>query len=318
VNARTIERDGWIFKVGGDGDADGIDRERLAALALDVVEGRAGRQVRRSRAATTRVAEFESAAPVDIFFKILEPPQGIAAIKRWFRGAGAEHIARISGALAASGISAPHVLLTGRERSSGRELVATLRVAGFMVPRHLGPRRESLARKRVVLSALGAEVARLHRAGFIHGDLTPFNVFVMPGEPPAIVFIDHERTRRPRFAFIRARLRNLVQLGHFDLAGLSNTDRMRAWLAYSAAGGAPARRLSRVAKMLARRIARDRARELRPPVAFVKLPFPWGKGKRVRSESVISFQNQTQPNPQPLPASGRGAAGTSAGKFTEG
>jgi hypothetical protein len=269
LNGRTIERGGWSFNVDGS-DAGGIDRDRLVTLALEVVEGRAGRQVRRSRAATTRVAEFEDLGPVDVFFKILEPPRGGTAIKRWFRGAGAEHIARVSKALSESGIAAPPILLTARERATRREIVATARVAGFMVPRHLGPRRESLAHKRLVLNALGAEVARLHRAGFIHGDLTPFNVFVLPGEPPPIVFIDHERTRRPRFAFRRAQLRNLVQLGHFDLAGLSNTDRMRVWRAYCAAGGAPARIFGRVARMLTRRIARDRAREHDRPVAIVE------------------------------------------------
>ncbi len=270
MNERTIERGGWYFKVHGSSGTDGIDRERLATLAIEVVAGRAGRQVRRSRAATTRVAEFSDATPADIFFRILEPWRGAATLKSWFRSAGAEHIAQISAALAASGIGAPPVLLTARELATGREIVATARVAGFMVPRHLGPRRESLARKRMVLNALGAEVARLHRAGFVHGDLTPFNVFVMPGEPPPIVFIDHERTRRPRFASARVRLRNLVQLGHFDLAGLSNTDRMRVWRAYCVAGGAPATTLKRVAKMLTRRIARDRARERDRPVAIVE------------------------------------------------
>jgi hypothetical protein len=270
VNERTIERGGWRFEVDGGRDADGIDRERLVTFAIEVAAGRAGRQVRRSRSATTRVAEFGDAAPVDVFFKVLEPPRGVAAIKRWFRSAGAEHIARISAALAAHGIGVPPVLLRGRELATGRELVVTARLAGFMVARHLGPRRDSLAHKRLVLNALGAQAARLHRAGFIHGDLTPFNVFVMPGEPPPIVFIDHERTRRPRFAFGRARLRNLVQLGHFDLAGLSNTDRMRVWRAYSAAGGAPAKTRRRVAKMLTRRIARDRARERDRPVALVE------------------------------------------------
>ncbi len=269
MNARTIESGGWSFKIDCS-DTDGIDRERLVTLALEVVAGRAGRQLRRSRAATTRVAEFGDHDAAEVFCKILEPARGVAAIKRWFRSAGAEHIARISATLAQRGISAPPALLTGRERATGREVVVTARVAGVMVPRHLGPRRQSLARKRQVLNALGAEVARLHCAGFIHGDLTPFNVLVMQGEPPPIVFIDHERTRRPRFASTRARLRNLVQLGHFDLAGLNNTDRMRVWRSYCAAGGAPARQLRRVVRMLARRIARDRAREQTRPVAIVE------------------------------------------------
>jgi len=270
VNGRTIERDGWSFKIDGSSGADAFDCERLVTLAVEVVAGRLGREVRRSRAAITRMVELRDSAPVDIFYKILERPRGVAAIKSWFRRGGAEHIARISAALAASGIGAPPVLLCGRELASGREIVATARVSGFMVPRFIGPRRESLARKRQVLSALGAEVARLHRSGFIHGDLTPFNVLVLPGEPPPIVFIDHERTRRPRFASARARLRNLVQLGHFDLAGLSDTDRMRVWQAYRAAGGAPAKTLRQVAKMLARRIARERARAHKPPVAMVE------------------------------------------------
>ena len=50
-------------------------------------------------------------------------------------------------------------------------------------------------RKRALLRALGSEVARLHRTGIVHGDLTPYNVFVTPGEPPCFIFLDHDRTR---------------------------------------------------------------------------------------------------------------------------
>ena len=68
-----------------------------------------------------------------------------------------------------------------------------------------------------MLRALGAEVARLHRAGYIHGDLTPYNIFVTGLQPPQFVFIDHERTRRTILSrFERPRMRNLVQLGHLE------------------------------------------------------------------------------------------------------
>ncbi len=125
----------------------------------------------------------------------------------------------------------PEILLLGAERRGGREIIVTARVDGFNLVRHL--KRAKLASRRVVLRALGAEVARLHRAGYIHGDLTPYNIFVTGLEPPQFVFIDHERTRRTILSrFERPRMRNLVQLGHLDVAGVTNTDRMRVWTGY--------------------------------------------------------------------------------------
>ena len=112
-----------------------------------------------------------------------------------------------------------------------------------------------------MLRALGAEIARLHRAGYIHGDLTPYNIFVTGLEPPQFVFIDHERTRRTILSrFERPRMRNLVQLGHLDVGGVTNTDRMRVWCGYSAQFSARRRRTERrrVAAMLAARMALER------------------------------------------------------------
>ena len=115
-----------------------------------------------------------------------------------------------------------------------------------------------MSHKRAMLRALGTEIARLHRAGFVHGDLTPYNLFVERGEPPCFTFVDHERTRWTRFASGRRRLRNLVQLGRFDLPGLSRTDRMRVLRAYAGMkSGATWRSLrQRGAAMLERRIKR--------------------------------------------------------------
>ena len=118
-----------------------------------------------------------------------------------------------------------------------------------------------LRSRRTILRALGAQLARLHRAGYIHGDLTPYNVFVMGLEPPQFAFIDHERTRDTILSRLtRPRIRNLVQLGSLDVAGITNTDRMRVWCGYASTsarrrGHAERRRL---ASMLQRRIAHDR------------------------------------------------------------
>jgi predicted unusual protein kinase regulating ubiquinone biosynthesis (AarF/ABC1/UbiB family) len=161
--------------------------------------------------------------------------------------------------LRADAVGVPEILLLGAERRGGREIIVTARVEGHSVARHL--KRAKLAARRVVLRALGAEVARLHRAGYIHGDLSPFNIFVTGVEPPQFVFIDHERTRRTIMSrFARPRMRNLVQLGHLELFGVTNTDRMRVWCGYAAAIPARSRKSERrrVAAMLRGRIEQDR------------------------------------------------------------
>ena len=60
------------------------------------------------------------------------------------------------------------------ERAEGVSLAAFLAEP----PRSPAGQKGRVLQKRAVLRALGAEVAALHRAGFIHGDLTPYNVFV--------------------------------------------------------------------------------------------------------------------------------------------
>src|SRR5205823_2160469 len=112
--------------------------------------------------------------------------------------------------------------------------------------------------KRALLGRLGAEVARLHRAGFVHGDLVPANIRLV-GE--RFVFLDNDRTRRSRLLVRLAGRRNLVQLGRFVVPGLTLTDRARVLGAYAPRRGH--RRLARwlVAKTMARRCAIDRIPE---------------------------------------------------------
>jgi hypothetical protein len=115
--------------------------------------------------------------------------------------------------------------------------------------------------KRALLRALGTVVGRLHRAGFVHGDLVPPNVWLDAGG--RFVFLDNDRTRRSRLLVALAGRRNLVQLGRFVVPGVTMTDRARVLAAYAAARGLSGRarhRLARwvVEKTVARRCAIDR------------------------------------------------------------
>jgi len=255
-----LTRGGWTFFL-PDYDARFSEelREGLIDSAFAAIDGSLATRVRRSRHAETWREHFNQAGGLDAYFKVLDPIRGANRIKWLFKRRRAAHVASISERLRADGIGVPEILLLGAQRSGGREIIVTVRVDGFNLVRQL--KRTKLASRRVVLRALGMEVARLHRAGYIHGDLTPYNIFVTGVEPPQFVFIDHERTRRTILSrFERPRMRNLVQLGHLGVGGVTNTDRMRVWCGYSAALSARRRRAERrrAASMLKARIALER------------------------------------------------------------
>jgi hypothetical protein len=257
-----LRRGGWVFFL-LDYDARFSEelRETLIDSAFAAIDGTLAKRVRRSRHAETWLEHLGSASGPVVYFKVIDATRGLRAIRLMFKGSRAAHVAWISERLRGDGIGVPEILLLGAEQRGGREIVVTARVEGRNLPRHLRSPRETLAAKRAVLRALGAEVARLHRAGYLHGDLTPHNIFVTGVDPPQFVFIDHDRTRRTILSrFERPRMRNLVQLGHLGFKAITNTDRMRVWCGYSAAMPARRRRAARrrVAAMLRARIARDR------------------------------------------------------------
>jgi len=255
-----LTRGGWTFFL-PDYDARYSEelREELIDSALAAIDGTLGTRVRRSRHAETWFGHFDHVGGPDAYFKVLDPIRGWNRMRRVLKRRRVAHVASICEHLRADAVGVPEILLLGVERHGGREIIVTARVDGSSVARHL--RRAKLGSRRIVLRALGAEVARLHRAGYIHGDLSPFNVFVTGLEPPQFVFIDHERTRRTILSrFARPRMRNLVQLGHLELFDITHTDRMRVWCGYSAALSARRRRAERrrVAAMLRERIKQDR------------------------------------------------------------
>jgi Ser/Thr protein kinase RdoA (MazF antagonist) len=181
-------------------------------------------------------------------------------MKRIFRLGPSAHSALVTKRLRSSGIDAPPTWLHGRESSTGRELLVTPRAPGKGPLLTLAAVAHSPQQKWTLLRALGAEIGRLHQAGFVHGDLTPFNIFSVANQQPHFVFLDHERTRKNFFLGSRRRqLRNFVQLGRFNLPNLTRSDRIRLLDAYCA--NMPWREresiIRQVAIMLQRRIIRD-------------------------------------------------------------
>jgi len=191
---------------------------------------------RRSRHAATFLLRSPSGRQdADLFVKHFDPPAGWERLKSWFRRTRLSRTERITIALRAAGFSVPPILLHGLHRESRREVIVTARAEGDGPILALRGLDGSIEAKRAVLCALGTEVGRLHGAGFIHGDLTPFNIRIVVDEPPRFAFIDNERTRRNAvIARRRRRLRNLVQLGRFALPGITRSDRMRVFRAYEA------------------------------------------------------------------------------------
>jgi lipopolysaccharide kinase (Kdo/WaaP) family protein len=255
-----LSRGGWSFLIPRyDARFSEELRESLLDSAFAAIDGTLAKRVRRSRHAETWFQHLGHVEGPDAYFKVLDPITGLNRARGLFKRRRVAHVASISRHLRADGIEVPEILLLGSERRGGREIIVTARVNGFNVVRHL--KRATLAARRVVLRALGAEIARLHRAGYLHGDLTPYNIYVTGLEPPQFVFIDHERTRHTILSrFERPRMRNLVQLGHLEVDGVTNTDRMRVWSGYSEQLSARRRRLERrrVATMLMTRIALER------------------------------------------------------------
>ena len=255
----TIDNTLWRFSRSQNETAETL-RDELLGLAREAIAGRMGTPYHRSRQASTWQAAAGKPAILSVFVKLIEAPRGMARLKRTFKGSRGAHIERITQALNDAGFSAAPVLLRGVD-PVGRELIITLQADGDGTLRTLdGLGKGPLARKWVMLQAFGRELARFHRCGFVHGDLTPFNLFFIRSEPLRFALIDNERTRRVAALMgIRPRLRNLVQLGRFALPHLSRPDRLRVLRAYTEMMSPPARRAvtRRVVGMLNRRIKRD-------------------------------------------------------------
>lgn len=256
-----IKRDGWsLLLAPALAELPSRLGSELMERAIKIAGGAGGRPLRRSRHASTYQIRLGTplSGEAEVFVKLLDAPRGLKAVRRLILRSRAARMQSILDALVAAGFAVAPVLMLGDERGGGRTMMVTARVTGEPLPRFLRGTAGMLAGRRELLRALGVEIARLHRAGFIHGDLTPYNIFVANGTPARFSLIDHERTARPRLNWERRRLRNLVQLCRFELEGMGRTDRLRVVDAYGRAmGGAPRRLIRRVHAMLRARRRRD-------------------------------------------------------------
>jgi tRNA A-37 threonylcarbamoyl transferase component Bud32 len=244
--------------------------EELVENVVAALEGRRGAPFRRSRHATTwkvRIARLtgESAS---VFVKQIDAARGfVSRLKAKSRAKRSEHVLRISEDLRRHNFGVPSVPLIGENRDTGDEVVVMSEASGFMLTRWMNPSHHiEVTLRRRILHQLGAEIARLHLTGYIHGDLTPYNIFATDDHEIGITFIDHEgteKTSRVSINVARNRMRNLVQLGHFDTPGVSRTDKFRVFASYAATAGfskrASRQSLRRLTKMIDRRRKRDRA-----------------------------------------------------------
>jgi hypothetical protein len=232
VTYERWEQGGWSGWRAGDAALD-IDACFAAAASG---EGRQSRHARSQRVDTGAGVVFVKSYPAP----------GAARARRAFT---------MTRALVAAGFAAPVPLLVAwRARQAilvtadagGEDLLALLTrlAAGDPERRHT---------KRALLRRLGAEIARLHRAGFVHGDLVPPNLRWRDEAP---VYLDNDRTRRGLLA-VGSR-RNLVQLGRFVVPGVSATDRARVLGAYTDARGWDRRRRHRLGAWLVQKITQRR------------------------------------------------------------
>ena len=265
VTGERIDHAGWRFLIPESAPQLARDaRDQLIDTVFAAVSGKRGAPFRRSRHATTwkvPIANGEGGTH-RIFIKQIDPPDGSDREgESDLSPDSIRHVAAISEALRRDNFGVSRVVLIGENLDTGHQVIVAKEVPGFMLTRWMNPAHStSLAIRRAILDKLGEEIARLHRVGYIHGDLTPYNIFVTIEPSIAITFIDHERTiriSRLTINLARSRMRNLVQLGHFKIPGVSKTDQLRVFNSYSTAAGWSDRDkrkcLSRLIKMIRRR-----------------------------------------------------------------
>jgi tRNA A-37 threonylcarbamoyl transferase component Bud32 len=179
--------------------------------------------------------------PQTSFLKIYHRSGWRADLKDRWRQSKAMRALRISRRLVDDGFLAPAVIAAGEQRTGRllqRAFLLTEAVA-WPTLAQLGellaslPGEEGRRRRRVVIGALGAEVGRLHRAGYVHGDLVVTNVLVDEGPPPRFCFLDHDRSRKRSKPSNRELRRTLVELNRLAVPGVRHADRLRFLVRYA-------------------------------------------------------------------------------------
>jgi len=174
----------------------------------------------------------------NFYLKIHNLTDPFGSIKDLFRASKAFRALKLGRALCSEQFHTPTSVAAGESRTIRfvrQAFLLTIAVEGASLPRFLEEHcsdsldARSLKRKREYLMQFALEIRRLHQMGFVPGDLVPYNILVqLQGEGVKIFYLDHDRTRRyPRWFPHGLWKRNLVQLNHFELAGISRWDRIR-------------------------------------------------------------------------------------------
>jgi hypothetical protein len=218
--------------------------------------------LRKSRHARTSILSLSHVdGPRASFLKIYRRAGWRTDLKDLWRPSKALRALHISRRLADEGFLAPVVLAAGEQRTGRLLQRAFLLTVGVAWPTlaQLGERLASLPaeegrrRRRAVVEALGAEVGRLHRAGYVHGDLVVSNILVDEGTPPRFCFLDHDRSRKRASPSEREQGRTLVELNRLPVPGIHHADRLRFLLHYANARGWSRTEMRRQARWVARK-----------------------------------------------------------------
>ncbi len=213
------------------------DNPALQAVARALVDGNApeGWQLL-SSSAQARVARgtWEGQA---VYLKVFLPRSPFEEFKALGRGSrGARSVDR-SIQMRRAGFHTPPVLTYGR-CATRLEYMLTESVSypalNALLIRNSGSSILPFAERSRLLRAFGGEVARLHRAGWIHGDLRLGNVLCNCSndiQHPEFWYLDNEGSRRSYNA--RQQRRNLVQLVMTPREIQSRTDQLRLLQGYA-------------------------------------------------------------------------------------
>ncbi len=174
----------------------------------------------------------------NFYLKIHNFSDPFGSIKDFFRASKAFRAFKVGRDLCSEQFLTPTSVAAGESRTVRfvrQAFLLTLAVEGTSLPRFLQEHfsksldASSLKRKREYLMQFALEIRRLHQMGYVPGDLVPYNILVqLRGEGINFIYLDHDRTRRyPRWFPHGLWKRNLVQLNHFELTGISRWDRIR-------------------------------------------------------------------------------------------
>lgn len=139
----------------------------------------------------------------------------LTAIKWALRPSRAIAILRISQELLDAGFQCPIPIVAARRRSTNgwpQDIFISLDCPGVPLTRLLPNMQPNEIQS--LLATVASEIARLHQAGFVHGDCIPGNIAISPSGK--VIFFDHDRTcRAPQSRLLRhQQRRNLVQFGY--------------------------------------------------------------------------------------------------------